>query len=48
VLLEPGRGAGPEGIVLGTDPESTVPRAGSGGGGAGLCPAGAVAGQVHE
>jgi hypothetical protein len=28
-----------------TDPESTVPRAGSGGGGAGLRPAGADAGE---
>ncbi len=39
-------GAGPEGTVLqGTGPESTVPSAASGGGGAGLRPAGAVAGQ---
>jgi len=38
-------GAGPEGIVLGTDPESTVPSAASGGGGAGLRPAGADAGR---
>ena len=28
-----------------TGPESTVPRAASGGGGAGLCPAGADAGE---
>ena len=42
------RGARPEGIVLCTDPESRVPRAAAGGGGAGLCPAGADAGQEFE
>ena len=42
-------GAGPEGTVLtGTGPESTVPSAASGGGGAGLRPAGADAGQGGE
>src|SRR5205823_12253618 len=42
-------GAGPEGTVLtGTGPESTVPSAASGGGGAGLRPAGAAAGQKSE
>ena len=43
-----GRGTRPEGIVLCTDPESRVPRAAAGGGGAGLCPAGADAGQERE
>jgi hypothetical protein len=39
-----GRGAG--GHSMGnTGPESTVPGAASGGGGAGLCPAGADAGE---
>jgi anthranilate synthase component II len=42
-------GAGPEGTVpTSTGPESTVPSAASGGGGAGLRPAGAVAGQGRE
>jgi phosphoribosylglycinamide formyltransferase-1 len=42
-------GAGPEGTVLhSTGPESTVPPAASGGGGAGLRPAGADAGQGGE
>jgi superfamily I DNA/RNA helicase len=39
-------GAGPEGTVrLSTGPESPVPPAASGGGGAGLRPAGAAAGE---
>jgi ATP-dependent helicase/nuclease subunit A len=38
-------GAGPEGIVLGTDPESPVPPAASGGGVAGLRPAEADTGR---
>jgi hypothetical protein len=42
------RGVRPEGIVLCTDPESRAPRAAAGGGGAGLCPAGADAGQECE
>jgi len=42
-------GAGPEGTVpTSTGPESTVPPAASGGGGAGLRPAGAAAGQGGE
>jgi phosphoribosylglycinamide formyltransferase-1 len=42
-------GAGPEGTVrASTGPESTVPPAASGGGGAGLRPAGADAGQGAE
>ena len=42
-------GAGPEGTVLArTGPESTVPPAASGGGGAGLGPAGADTGQGGE
>jgi phosphoribosylglycinamide formyltransferase-1 len=42
-------GAGPEGTVLtSTGPESTVPPAASGGGGAGLGPAGADPGQGGE
>jgi anthranilate synthase component I len=42
-------GAGPEGTVQdGTGPEGHVPSAGSGGGGAGLRPGGAVAGQERE
>jgi NAD-dependent deacetylase len=41
-------GAGPEGIVLRTDPEGTVPPAASGGGEAGLRPAGAAAGEGRE
>ena len=42
-------GAGPEGTVLkSTGPESTVPTAASGGGGAGLRPAGAAAGLGRE
>jgi hypothetical protein len=42
------RGARPEGRVLCTDPESRVPRAAAGDGGAGLRPAGAVAGRECE
>jgi hypothetical protein len=42
------RGARPEARVLCTDPESRVPRAAAGGGGAGLCPAEADAGQEFE
>ncbi|MGB2875270.1 MAG: 3'-5' exonuclease, partial [Gaiellaceae bacterium] len=43
-----GDGAGPEGTVLpSTGPESTVLSAASGGGGAGLRPAGAAAGQAR-
>jgi hypothetical protein len=42
------RGVRPEGIVLCTDPESRAPRAAAGGGGAGLCPAGADGGQEFE
>ncbi|MDX6425744.1 MAG: hypothetical protein QOD52_1149, partial [Gaiellaceae bacterium] len=38
-------GAAPEGTVLRTAPEGDVPSASSGGGGAGLAPAGAAAGQ---
>ena len=41
-------GAGPERIVRGTDPESSVPSAASGGGGARLRRAGADAGQGGE
>jgi segregation and condensation protein A len=41
-------GAGPEGIVLRTDPESTVPPAAPGVGGAGLRRAGADAGRGRE
>ena len=53
-VLQPSRsrtaagGARPEGIVLGTDPEGSVPSAGVGDGGAGLRPAGAVAGRGRE
>ncbi len=42
------RGAAPEGTVLCTAPKGDVPRAASGGGGAGLRPAGAAAGQGGE
>jgi phosphoribosylaminoimidazole-succinocarboxamide synthase len=41
-------GAMPEGIVLCTDPESSVPPTGRGAGGAGLRPAGASAGEGRE
>ena len=41
-----GRGTRP--VVLCTDPESREPRAAAGGGGAGLRPAGAAAGQERE
>ena len=43
-----GRGTRREGIVLCTDPESREPRAAAGGGGAGLRPARAAAGQERE
>jgi putative ABC transport system ATP-binding protein len=49
VSWRPADGAGPEVTVpSSTGPESTVPAAGRGGGGAGLRPAGAAAGQGSE